>query len=286
MPPNEDSTPLTGEIKAGPGMLIEQEAEANPVNAGDTASQSTNEEGAKPTEAAEEAATQEGKAKSEFVSGSRKARVLGESRRKLAGMLLQAARSSQDVREDLKRQCEESPDLEKYLQKHWRKDYEVVFKDRLESEIEGEELEMAEKAKMRAKAELLVEQLKEEKLEYAEILAADLHFTRSEANALKDLAQKLEGQKIGDEELTWDEAVKRAAYTIRPDKSKVGVTSLPAGMPAGNDTATQIKKEEDNDRLAGYAKKFRGAKSNEAVENLKIVEKGLRKDGVFQFPME
>lgn len=280
MPPNDVS--LTSTIAAGESMV--QESHDTPAIGGETPS--INNEPTTPAVETEKPETQTtDKQKDEFVSGSRKARMLGESRRKLASMLITAAKDNQEIRESLKKQIADSPDLDKYLQKNWKKDYEVIFKDRIEAEYEGEQLEAGEKAKVLARAEILIEQLKEEKEETVMDLAARLGFTTGEAKSLKDLTLKLEGQVIGDEELNFEEALKRAAYTIRPDKSKVGITSLPAGIPDSPTVAKEIVQLDQHDKLADLAKRYRGAKKTETMENLKIVEKGLV-GNTFNFPMD
>ncbi len=286
MPSNDNDTPLTGEIRMGESMTIGQESNDKPAAGGETTSASNNAvPEPKSAEAAEKAATQPEGEDTKFVSGSRKARVLGESRRKLAAVVMENAKNSAEGREQLKQLLSESPDLDKYLQKHWKKDYEHIFRDKFEREYEEEQLEVDEKAKMRARAEVLIEQLKQEKIEQAYDLAEQLHFTGKEAESLKDLALKLEGQTIGDEQLNYEEALKRAAYTIRPDKSRVGITALPQGIAVAEPQAEATVKEEKLDQLAVLSKKYRGGKYQDAKENLKIVEKGL-KNGVFQLPMD
>ncbi|OPX88984.1 MAG: hypothetical protein A4E53_01717 [Pelotomaculum sp. PtaB.Bin104] len=270
----------------GEGMTIGQESIDTPAAGGETTSASNNEvKKPESVEAAQEAATQPSEDDTKFVSGSRKARVLGESRRKLAAVVIENAKNNAEGREQLKQLLAESPELDKYLQKHWKKDYEVIFKDRIEREYEEEQLEAEDKAKMRARAEILIEQLKEEKIEQAYDLAERLKFTGKEAEALKDLALKLEGQTIGDEELNYEEALKRAAYTIRPDKSRAGITSLPQGITMTEPQTQSVEKEVELDKLASLSKKYRGGKYQEVKDNLKIVEKGLR-NGVFQLPMD
>lgn len=220
-----------------------------------------------------------------FVSGSSKARKLGESRKKLAEVLLQNAKDSQEIREQVKSLCQKEPELDKYLSKYFKKDYEVIFKDKLVEEVEAEELETKEKAKAVARAELLVEQLREEKQEMIYDFAHKLSFTSSEAAALKDMVLRLEGQQIGDEELNFDEALKRAAHIIRPDKTRAVLTSIPSGMTA--ETTPSVQNAEKNERIALVAKKLGAGKTQEVMKNLEFVDKHYdAKRGVFQIPLD
>jgi len=276
---------LTDTIQPGASMVIGQESIDIPAVGGETPSKNNEAQSPSSEPAYKAVIRDEEKKNAEFVSGSKKARVLGESRRKLAAMLISGAKENHTFRDNLKKQIEENPDLGKYFQKNWSKDYDMIFKDKTESEYEHEQATISEQAKAQARVEFLAEQLRVEKEEDALEKAEQLGFTSLEAKSLRDLALRLEGQKIGDEELDFEEALNRAAYTIRPDKSKVGITSLPSGIPTTTEDTKQVELSETHNRLADVTRAMRGAKKEDTMKNLEIVEKGLQ-GNVFQLPME
>lgn len=274
----DDQMPLTGELAMGESVSAiaeEPSKDAPPQNGGETPAASNNEV---PDAPADEAVTP--KDTKPFVSGSTQARRLGESRKKLAATLISSARENPDVRNRLKELVKSEPDLDKYLQKGWSKDYKEII---LEEEVSLEPQETTESLRAKLSAEMLVEQLKEEKRNSSDDLAEKLGFTKDEAELLHSQSLALEGKKLGNKELTYEDALLRVARSISPDKAQVGL-SFPSGTPAA-DISVNLAKESQQDALATKAKSLRGGNKKDIMENLKIVEKNTKGD-VFTFPME
>jgi len=269
-------------------MVIEQESNDKPATGEGTPAQENNETPVSPnSEPADEAVTQEEEeTKADtFVSGAKKARKLGESRRKLAHTLLKEARKNPEIRETVKQMITEDPDLDKYFRKSWPDDHRNILSAEYQEEEDVSIRESEEQIKTKARMEILAEQIREDKFEQAYDLAFQLGFTTGEAEALKDLALKLEGQKIAGEELTYEEALKRAAYTVRPDRmraSNMDVTSLPSGTPQVE--RPNIVKQQKNDMMVEQIKRFRGDGRKNIEKSLSMVEKNLRKDGSLVLP--
>lgn len=215
---------------------------------------------------------------SEYVSGAAKARKIGESRRKLARALLETATKSEVGASALKTQLESDPSTAKYLRENWPKEYNQV----VSGEKTNEPLDEVT-IKMQAKAELLAEQLQEDRENEIEEYAANLSFTAIEAEQLKDLVRQLEGKKIGDKILSLEEAIQKASTVIRPDKAKFSNLNLPQGTTPIMVTATE--QEVQNERIAAVRKKYIGGDMDKIKKNLSTVEKNM-KDGIFVVPMD
>lgn len=215
------------------------------------------------TETADEAAPQGDT--EDFVSGSAKARKLGESRKKLAKSILDGATTNVDARDNFKKLVQEDKDLDRYFQKHFPDQYKSVLSG---EEATGSDVEQSTRAK------ILVEQLQEEKHDAAIDLAIKLKFTENEAEELEDMAEKLVGTRVSGKELDYEASLIRAARIIRPDKAKVGLTVLPSsrGLDNTKDVQTQAKNEE----LVSKARGVTGYKpdSNNMLKNLDIVDQG------------
>lgn len=293
MPNNDQNFPLTADIVPGESIknVMVQEAPKgpNPGVVEDTTSQQKNEEQVTQTSQSAETAVTEQPKKDDsetFVSGSAKARQLGESRRKLAEGLLKIAKGDPEKGiparpDEVKQIIGEDPMLDKYFKKAWPKDYATLFGGITEEEYEDNLTAIEQKATAKVKAELLADQIKNERREEAYDLAQKLSFSQTEADSLVELAEQLEGAKVAGKELDREEALKRAAYVIRPEKAKVGITSL--GSVTGSTPTNQEKSSISDDALLYYAKRT-GRKLEDVRENLKLVEANL-KGNIFEFPM-
>jgi hypothetical protein len=221
-------------------------------------------------ETADEAVTQENGEDSDFVSGGAKARKLGESRRKLAKSLLDSAQSSDEARDNFKKLVQEDKELDKYFRKHFAAQYQTTVTELTKSSIPSENLDI----ELRTKASILKEDIQTDREDMAIDFAVQLHFTQDEADELKDMALKLEGTKVGGKELDFEDALKRAARIIRPDKAKVGITQLPSsrGLDDTKILQTQAKNEQLVDQMRGQT----GYKpdKDKAMKNLEIVNQG------------
>lgn len=261
--------PLTGILNMGESVIDQEPLkEAQPGTEDKTSEQETN--------------TQETENNSEeFISGTKKARMLGESRRKLANTLIESAKVSSSAAQTLKLAANSDPDLAKYLQKHWAKDYAEIVEGRTNYEDENPAVDL-ESAKVQARADLLSEQIKEQKKDQAQDFAERLSFTVDEATQLEDLASKLEGMNIGGVALDYEMALKKAAFAIREDKAKAGVIGLPKGNPAQQ--ADTINRDIEMESLAAVGNRLTGRKKSEIVGGLKLVNDNL-KGNVFRIPM-
>lgn len=275
---NNDSTnseaPLTGTIKMGEGMNVIEQAPTSEPSVPEVASPVAGE------------TTSESKTNAEntdkFQAGHKKARQLGESRKKLAQGLIELAKKSESAAQTLKTIASTDPILEKYLRTKHSKDYLEIVEGRSYNDFDQQSVDDA--AHLRARAELLAEQLKLQKDDQIFDYAEKLSFSKDEAEQLKELALSLEGKTIGGVELDLERALKKAAFAIREDKAKVGamITNLPGGqMPAAS---MPTEKDIENETLAAQGKKLSGRPKEEIQKNLKIVEENL-KGNVFRVPM-
>lgn len=214
----------------------------------------------------------------EFVSGSKKARAMGESRKKIAKTLIESAKQSPKAAATFKSAIDSDPDLAKYLKQHWPKDYEQIVEGKTAEESDFD----LETVKIQAKAELLSEQIKEQKADEAYDFAEKLGFTSDEAEQLRELALKLEGTNLGGKTLDFEQALKRASYAVREDKAKAGAINLPSGVGI---TSDQISKETKFDSVATLGKKLSGRPIDQIKKNLKLIEENT-KGTIFSLPME
>lgn len=284
MPDIDPLAPQTSTLTIGASIkMTEPSQEASPSTGGVTSAARNNNESISHLETAEEAAPQEEtQDDSAYSSGSAKARKLGESRRKLAGTLLESASQSEAARDNFKKLVEEDKDLDKYFRKHFPKQYNQTLLDQPEA---SESLDQ-DTFKQAARAELLLEEIREEKSEQMIDIAKRLKFTEIEAEELQELATKLEGTKSAGKELDWDGALKRAARIIRPDKAKVGLTTLPSGKGADRDEVT--RSQADHERLADTYRGITGIRRDkqEMLKNLQTVDQGWNsKEGKFVMPL-
>ena len=282
MPTNDQNFPLTGDIALGESVVMAQNsAQADKsATAGETAVQKNEEKVADSTQTAQKAAPDaEQKDSSEtYASGSRKARELGEGRRKLAESILSIAKGDPDKGiparpDEVKKIIGGDPMLEKYFKKAWPKDYAVLFGGVSEKEYEANEQDVRQAAVAQAKAELLTEQIQLERREEAYDLAQKLGFSQIEADSLLELAEKFEGSTIAGKEIDREEALNRAAYTIRPEKAKVGIPS--AGTVSAPPTKI-VQSQERDGMISQYA--ARTGKKAEDVRRMldEVVEPNLK----------
>ena len=271
---NEPSTPLMGELK-----LMDSTRESVAESPKEPVIEQARSE--EPSLATEEKTSEQKQNPSDFNSGSKKARQMGETRKALAKTLIEAAKTSPTAAEALKATVSKDTDLERYLKKHWSKDYAEIIEGRT---VEPEETVSPEVYKVQAKAEILAEQLRQQKREDVEDYAEELGFTRDETEELIELANKLEGTKLGGVTLDFDQAKQRAAYAIRGDKARAAgaITNLPSGT--GHETAQRMLKQEEVNSLADKAKKLSGRSKEQITKNLETVEQNL-KGNIFTLPM-
>lgn len=277
--PNNDNS-LTADIIAGETLMV-QESKDKPAATGDTVAPQQNEE-IVPT--APEAAPEQNS--ETYVSGSAKARQLGESRRKLAEGLLKLAKGDEENGvagrpDEVKKIIGDDPTLDKYFKKAWPKDYDVLFNGTTEQEYDSNLKIIQDQATITARAEILKEQLQEEKREQAYDLALRLKFTQDEANSLSELADKLDGTKIAGKAIDYDQALERAARVIRPDKAKVGIIS--SGQARA--PSVEVVKNEQEDKVLNHYAQRTGRKAEDIKRNLKEFVEPNIKGNVFQIPM-
>lgn len=297
MPNNDSQNSAAGtsamEITVGEGMVIDESAanEAPHSQAGDvTTSGENNEPESKPEETSKDGGEQsqpddEGKEKGEkFVSGGKKARVLGESRKKLAKTLLGQARDNDEVRNDLKELLESDPNLDKYFRKQHSKDYAMIFEGKSEEEISSEGKVSEETLRARIQAEMLQDHLKQEKSAMSDDLAEKLGLSTSEAEELRELALSIEGRVISGQELSFEDALQRAAYAVRSDKAKVLLTSLPVTASAPAESLKKVKEQEADMELAEAASSMSGRDKAEIAKNLEFVKKNMVDADTFIMP--
>lgn len=288
MPNNDQGSSLMSDIQAGASLMV-QEPSGKPEAGGETPVQKVNEEVVAPSvePVSEETVTEqiEKDESKTFVSGSTKARQLGESRRSLGKALLTIAKEGDYwVKESVKKQIEADSTLQKYYQKAWPKDYQELFgtvehQETTEEQPSIEEIE--KRATIKARAEVLSEQLQIDRREDAYDLASKLAFTQAEADSLLNLAGKIEGEEVAGKKLDFEEALKRAAHMIRPEKAKVGIPST--GQIQHAPTETQLKQTAFDKDIESYAKRW-GRNPDEVKKNVQEVESNM-KNGVFQLQM-
>lgn len=259
-------------LKVGDTIKIAKPAEAAPSQTeGDTSAAPINTESENvETSTVEQSTVSESAEEDSLVSGSVKARKLGESRRKLASNLLDQATETDSGRANFKKLVEGDPDLDKYFRKHFPSKYSQALNEPA-SNVSVDEASIQQKTRM----EMLSEQLKADKEESALDLAVKLKFSQSEADDLTELAIKLEGTKVGGKELDYEEALKRAARIIRPDKARVGITQLPAGFGEGS-LSTDTKVEQRHEKIAESYRGLTGSRrsKDDIKKNLQKVESG------------
>lgn len=278
---NNDSTTsapsLTDTIRMGAGMEVIEQTPSSDSSVKATAEVAQSVAGETTSESKTNAENTDN-----FQAGHKKARQLGESRKKLATGLIELAKKSDSAAQTLKSIASSDPILEKYLRNKHGKDYLQIIEGRSYNEFDQQSVDDA--AHLRARAELLTEQLKLQKEDQVYEYAEKLSFSKDEAEQLKEIALSLEGKTIGGVELDLDRALKKAAFAIREDKAKVGamITNLPGGqMPAAS---MPTEKDIENETLAAQGKKLSGRSKEEIQKNLKIVEENLR-GNVFKMPM-
>lgn len=289
MPTNEPGSSLSS-IIAGDSLIV-QEAQASPAAVGDTTTQQQNENQVatqEQTATVEQPikdgrqlaapATEKEEDSKAFVSGSRKARELGETRRTATKALLEIGTAGDYwQKEEVRKKLEEDSKLLDYVRKHFPKEHAILFEDKTGEEYEEDVDQIKKKAEIDVRAEVLAESIKAERREDAYDLAQRLAFTQTEADSLLRFAEKIEGEEIAGKKIEWEEALERAAHSIRPEKAKAGISSV--GASQAPQVAKQPKINVDDDTLAWYAKRW-GRKPEDLKANLQQVEESY-KNGVF-----
>jgi hypothetical protein len=219
-------------------------------------------------EPAEEAVTQETKDDSDFVSGGAKARKLGERGRKLAKSLLDSAGVSDEAQENFRKLVQDDKELDKYFKKHFAIQYQATLREPQKGSASLNELDQTTRAR------ILAEDIQTDKEDATMELAVRLHFSQAEAEELKDMALKLEGIKVAGKELDYEDALKRAARVIRPDKAKAGITVLPSSR--GLDNTKTLQTQAKNEALVQESRVQTRYKPNseQMLKNLQIVDEG------------
>ena len=246
---------------------VESESVDKPIAGGDTSDAITNADVKESKEATAKAVTPLEDDKSEaFVGGSKKARDLGESRKKFAVIAIEAAKKDITAKKRLIEAAEKDSTLKKYLESKFPTDYQNLFN---QNEEQDENTSKNTVAKMQASLDFLSEELREERVSEADDLAVKLRFTRDEAERMKKLTQALEAQGF-----EWTDALERAAFSIRPDKARVGITSLPT-MTVAPQTLEKDKEDSKMESLAELQHYATGRSKEEIKQSLKELSKQI-----------
>lgn len=261
-------------IKAGDTIKNAEPAQAaSPHTEGDTSAAATNAEPSTVLSETTETSVvpqETGKEGDDsLVSGSVKARKLGERTRKMASALLED--TTESGRTNFKKLVESDKELDKYFRKHFPAKYAQALNEKAPDSAPIDEASIKQQTRM----EMLSEQIREEKQGEALDLAVRLKFTPAEAEDLAIMAEKLEGTRVGGKELDYSDALTRAARIIRPDKAKVGITNLPAGF-GGESFDAETKVSQRHEKIAESYRGLTGLKRDKAniVKNLQTVESG------------
>lgn len=281
----------TTKVTMGAGMSNIAEApseEAPPQTGEETPVQSNNdEEVTQPPQAAEsvkeEAVPDEGgetEPPKSLKSGSKKARELGESRKHLAEALIASAKDSDVAREHLKTKLEESPSLDAYIKKRYPKEYASITEGLSNDEWEARSQDDKARSEIDLRVKIMTEMEDAAKKSQALDLAETMNVSEEEAESLYEMAQSLEGKVIGGKELTFEDALTRAAHIVKPSNAKaagVQVKSVPS-------VQTPSKKEPEmtltNEQIEAMHQ-LTGRKPEEVLAGLEKIESKIvtSKDG-------
>jgi hypothetical protein len=225
---------------------------------------------------AEKAVSEE--SKDEVDRSGKVIRELGEGRKALAEGLLELARNDEVAKTKLVKLVNEFPSLQKHFKSKFGEEYETVLKQEVSEKKEIpaiNEEQIRKEERIRAKAEILEEQLNASKQKELEHFALSIGFSADEAEELKETASVLEGTKSKDKVIDWTDALKKAAMTINYDKASKKV-QIPRGT--GLSKNPQPNKAEMTPEVEQYALRT-GRNPKDILSGLERVEKQITNDG-------
>jgi len=151
---------------------------------------------------------------SESPNPSKVINELGEDKKKLAQDLVSLSEESEHARELVKQRISEDPKMDTYLKKKFPEQYDNLFKDQVSQSNQDVDLEqIREEERAKIKADMLFEQVAQQKNSEIENFAVQKGFNSEELNQLKEYVSLLESK----EDL--DVAIQKAGLLVNQSKT-------------------------------------------------------------------
>ena len=198
---------------------------------------------------------------------------LGEDRKRLGGKLIELARESETAREQVLQMIEEDSGMATFFKPKFGADYDALVSGKpAPKAVDAQKIR--EEERIKARAELIMEELGKNKMKQGETLAEQFGFSTDEAERLHTYAKLLEP-----ESKDYDEALRKAALVVNQDKANAGSSENPITRGGQEVKAPSGKNIEVTPELRSYARSM-GRKAEDVAEGLKRVEARF-KDNVF-----
>lgn len=264
-------------IVAGKGMNIDTE----PVDKGElktpvATSASTKEEDTSTNEVLASDTPKE-KAEGETNRASEIISSLGEDRKKLAENLLKLASESKEAEAQVKTLIEEDSSIAKLIKTKFGKSYDELMKPKKEREHFDVD-SIREEERIKARADIILEQISQNKTRELETFAQSKGFNSDEFQALKkyvDVLEKTDG---------FEKALEKSAILVNSSKANTKRSSYsPVASVNDKEGAKTKPSDVSSDAILRHSRAT-NRKPEQIAKNLQEVEELIGEDGAFYLP--
>jgi hypothetical protein len=261
-------------VVAGEGMELDQEPskDETKVIVEDTTQKNEVEASDKSDE---DVQTQKTEAGGDAKHSSKIISDLGEDRKRLAGELIDLARTSETATEKVKELMISDPKMERLIKTKFGKDYDRIMSGEVPSKKdEGLDIKIdlekiKEQARIEARAEIIMKEAAIKRQQQFDTFAQSSGLNTDEAEQLQDNAELLE-PKYG-----YEKALEMSLLIVNRDKALASKGNVQ--LPSGGQVSKEPKKTvESTPELEEYRKKYASGRSMKSiVEGLQRVEERL-----------
>lgn len=184
---------------------------------------------------------------------------LGEDKKKLAEDLIFLARESETAKDVVESRIKSDPKLETYFKKKFGEDYDTMFQKPTEGSEPLDVEQIREEERIKAKADILLEQMESSKAKSVENFAVQKGFNSDELLEFKKYVGILES------EVDLDAAMSKAALLVNADKAQKRSS---VDMPKGDvGVKPVVKSSNDSPELRRLANRL-GRNPDEFVQSI------------------
>lgn len=188
---------------------------------------------------------------------------LGEDKKRLAEDLIFLARESETAKGVVESRIKSDPKLETYFKKKFGEDYDTMFKKPEEGTEPINVEQIREEERIKAKADILLEQIESNKAKSIENFAVQKGLNNDEFAEFKRFVGVLE------QEVDLETAMSKAVLLVNTDKAQKRSS---VHMPKGDVTVKPVEKStNDSPQLRSLAKRL-GRNPDEFVQSIDKVE--------------
>lgn len=271
-------------ISAGEGMKIDEDSPdktGEQVKEEDTSTKNDTQASDKSQEVQPKVTTEE-QPKTEAEGDSTKQKSeqlisqLGEEKKQIATKLIELARTSDVAEEQVKKLMEDNPSIKTYVKTKFGNDYDNLIKEKKsdDSLSVGDLKKIREEERIKAKADVLLEQLESNKTRQLEQFAESHGFNTDERASLEKYV------KVIEQEDGFDAALEKSAILVNASKAQTKQESgsvLPTGQGAKAPSEKEVKVTPEILQAA----REQGRSVDEIVAGLRNVEDSISEEGGF-----